>query len=423
MRRSNTILVGLLALTTIAATTACSSDPGQSGADGFTFGADTQIDGGAKDADERMDAIPDAQTQQDTDEMTGEDTLADAAPDTTPPQDTNTPPDTPPADTPLPPDTSAPDTLSDTMTPAPDTPSFPADASLDRDALPAMHGPGSIIDQLNIKQSCCRDFDGDGSNDNALASLISTYANLPSTNQQINGSIQNGSLIVLFEYGKWSNLAMDSMIEMVSHPGQDATPGNDTDDFSGSGKYYIDPNSYYPNGKPKAKFSSAQVKSTRNLDASGKNLPMSIPLTMTQTINISLKDVKVTAKATAGSTTTAGGTVGLNAGQLSGAVTKADLFGSLNKVFANQCSCLGGNDIFEDPDGDDNYSCNNTALQGCSGGSGLARLCDPTFCGFGAQSLNNQADIDRDKSTMANDAYSFGSTFTAKGAQITGVAP
>lgn len=310
----------------------------------------------------------------------------------------------------------------DTLSGLSPVPGPPEDDSVDRDALPTSFGPAAVIDSLAIGEDCCRDFDGDGSDDNAMGRLLETFAAFADfeVNTRLREEIDNGELIYLFEFGNWSDLSEDDSIDMYSHPGRDATPQDLSDNFTGTGPYQIDPASYRADGTPLANFTPARVESSNKLRASASTLPFDVPFLEGFDIEFTLRDVEVRATTAEPASLASGGHVTLEEGELSGALPQEALMRNLNRIARSYCPCLGGEKLFREAR-PDQFVCNDPA-EACSGAPGLAQMCDPNVCEtLLMPELRNKADLNINPSPR-EDAYSLGLEFSAVGAHIQGVA-
>lgn len=310
----------------------------------------------------------------------------------------------------------------DTLSGISPIPNPPEDTSVDRDALPTTFGPAAVIDSLELADDCCRDLDGDGSDDNAIAALLSTFAAFADfdVNTRIAEEIDAAELIYLFEFGNWSNLAEDDSIEMYSHPGRDATPDDLSDNFTGTGPYRVDPASYRSDGTPLANFTPARVEPSNKLRASADELPFTVPFLEGFAIEFTLRDVEVRATTSDPAELESGGHVTLEEGRLSGALPQEALIDNLNRIARSYCPCLGGERLFREARPDE-FVCNDPP-DACAGAPGLAQMCDPNVCEpLLMPQLRDNADLNINPSPR-KDAYSIGLQFSAVGAHIEGVA-
>jgi hypothetical protein len=287
-------------------------------------------------------------------------------------------------------------------------------------------GPSSHIDQVTFRQSesespngCCRDFDGDNQDDSALGDLIeglkeTTGFSLSDISMSTNANISAGDLVFLLEFGpSWSDVMNDSGFYVYAHTGVPKSTPWDTDSDSVP-EFQIDPSSLDSNGQPKSSFSSVSV-SQSELTADNGRMFFNLRFGSTGIQSgFTVYEAKMTGDVD-GPNTTLGtdGEVSLANGEISGVVSDDDLFTAINKIQAQQCSCLNGQDMFGNG-GSGQYTCQNT----CSNSDNFE--CGSIGCSASQGIIYNTADADIDNSGQTDD-FTFGMEFTAQGADITGV--
>lgn len=312
-----------------------------------------------------------------------------------------------------------------------DTPSPDGDATGDVDAATdgdapttERFGPGMIVESAALDPECCRSLDDDSEVDNALGSTLLDFADNfddSELNTDLNNALQNNQIVKLFELRDVESITSDDAIEMFTHPGQDATPDDSSDDFVDEGSpYLIDPSSFGDDGQPRYPFGSAEIQDSNQVVAEASEVPFTAPLINSRQVTVTVEDVRLTGDLTEPASLESGGYVNLENGELSGVVSKDELFQSVNDLASRACSCLGGDPLFTE-ESEDQWACNDPP-DACSGQSGVAYMCDPDACStLVSPILNDNADLNRNAST-ANDHYSVGATFSAAGASIQGVA-
>lgn len=397
------------------------------GGDTFVDEQDTGAE--ADTAEDTGSEEPDTQMPEDTDEEPDDagDTAGDTGePTDTEPTDTGVPTDTPgdttpPMDTT---DTTPPDTVGDTG------------MELDRDALPSQFGPGSFVNKIYIDQQtpdpqnrCCFDIDGTPGNDNAVADLLRDLSSLTNldvatANMNTNSLIQQGQLIFLFEYGMWDGAMWqnDGSIDMMALNGQDAMAPF-SDNLAGTGGFLTDPSSYASNGQPKSQFQSASTSSGK-LTASGGTITLPIDFGQGINMDLNINNAELTANVSTSASVQPGGTVPLTQGKIGGAIPKGDIYEGINRA-ASQCQCydMGQNKLIQPatPTSIETYTCR-TNNSGCSC-SGQIAVVESACSLFILDDIKDAADINLKSAKPEPDALSFGATFEAVGAKITGVAP
>lgn len=303
---------------------------------------------------------------------------------------------------------------------------FPSD---DENCPAGDFGAGTFLNEFTIvgDRSCCYDFDGNGSLDNFLGSLIGTVSNLPGfgdVNANINAAIQVGELVYLFEYSELEHPKFDSDLTLTVYEGRDSD-----EDFGpnlvGAGDFEVLPHSYEMPGVPKWQFEQARVLNGELL-ATGGRLRISFP-GMLDEIDLILEKVRIRAKIVdetgKEADLKAGGRVWLTQGELAGALDRDTLFESLNEA-GKGCECIQDAEaIFAYNSTHDSYTCalSSADKTRCRTASVECQnlAADATCMFLGLQS--NKVDVDTDGDDKP-DAFSFGARFSGVGASIQGIA-
>ena len=328
-------------------------------------------------------------------------------------------------------DMTAGDGGADMMDMAADMSPFPADLGMDSCAWPSSDpgcpmtafGPGAFFNTLKIVRddTCCRDFDGDGTDDNYIGrnvvGLLET-ATGQDFDANTTAAINAGALVYLLEFANWSNERWDAMLDVTVLTGADS----DTDfapNLMGTGQFLASGDSYDPvTDDPKWSFQRAEVRD-RRLVATGGNIRLDFP-GLSDAVDLELVDVQIEADVEPGADLQGGGGATLLNGELSGVLLRDQLFGSLNDV-ARACPCIGTPILSKNDNG--SYSCVLTQAQ--------AQACEPSpsstcrsigsmaICQGILPGLSRQVDVDVDGDGK-EDGYSFGARFSTVPAEITG---
>ena len=304
-------------------------------------------------------------------------------------------------------------------------------------AVPAgVWGPASVIDTFTFPDPattpCCRDFDGDGTEDNALGNLVSALAGIGSDpNAAIAASIASGDLALVLEYDGLTTLTPPvgglTLGSMSGEPQCFAAP-----DPAGGNVYKIRPSSLLTNTTiPRYTMRGGQIAASNALTAGPGvaeipffGLGLSLPLRHARL------EANVVPPASGLPTTG----VALNQGELSGVLGLADAYDAINTFTQTSCTCLSPNNrplvINYTPSSVVNASCDSaisaSACDPLRGEQACIELVDnlcpylPILASFADRivadpSVDCQAD-----SNLDCDALSVGATFTAVGARISG---
>lgn len=282
-------------------------------------------------------------------------------------------------------------------------------------------GAGTFLRTLEIDETeqCCRDFTGDGVNDNK----IGQYARiLGGTGQDINGNIataiEAGELSYLFTYRDWSNEDFDGDLGMTVLLGVDETP-DFQDNLMGMGTFLVTPESFDDvTGDPKWVFDDVTVNNG-HLVARGGTLNLFFPNLLDQ-VQLLATDVRIEADVVPPADLASGGTVALENGELSGAMDRDLFYESMNEASAS-CACIGL-PVFEYDADADKYDCVTTdeIQTACQfdPSSGCRFLSNRMACQF-LELASGDIDVDTDGDGVA-DAFSVGVKFSGVGASVVG---
>lgn len=271
------------------------------------------------------------------------------------------------------------------------------------------HGPGSFISEFVVVEdkSCCRDFDGDGDNENFvgadLVSLANQFGGI-NVNQNTTQAINAGELVFLFEFENWNNDQYDPDITMRMLTGYDAD-ANFADNVAGFGSFYVSEDSYKANGDPRWGFESARVHNGEFL-ATGGTLRIYFP-GLVEDVTIILADAQIEADVTPGAVLGAGGGVALTNGKLSGAILRKQFFESMNAVSSN-CACIGDDMFREKTNG--SYECLFREDKCTTDPDSACRLTGRLDLCAGLALYSTRVDVDIDNDGK-KDAFGFGATF------------
>jgi hypothetical protein len=298
----------------------------------------------------------------------------------------------------------------------PDVGEFPCAYPTTDPACPAAdYGPGSFFEYFQIEtdraNGCCRDFDGDGVDDNFIGYTLIPLANNfggIDVNQNVERAISLGRLVYLLELQGATNEQYDSDVTVA------LLTGTDTDfdlgpNLAGAGEFYVSPESYDAAGDPFWGFTSASIFDYE-LVATGGNLRIFFP-GLVEEVDLWLSDVEMRGLITPGADLAGGGSVEIVDGEISGALERDRFFQSMNDVANSpECQACLGRDILEFNQAANRWDCTLQATvcdqdpeEACQL-VGSKQLCD-TFA-----LVSRQADLDTDGDNR-KDAYSFGARF------------
>ena len=283
-------------------------------------------------------------------------------------------------------------------------------------------GPASFIDTIRIvpQQDCCRDFDGDGTQDNQIGSLLNAASAVGggNVNAEIAAAIAAGRIVYLLEFANWGHPAYDPALDARFLLGAD----------DGQGGYLVDPASYGLAGQPLYAFGSGEV-AQGVLTAEGGALSLEFPGLLPQ-VEILLTDVRIeSADVAVPADLTAGGQVTLQSGKMSGILERDTLFESLN-VASNACSCLQ-TDAFTWNATSSKWECaltdahQSACANDPNASGGCQQLASTQLCGMFAL-LSGSVDVNAANpmdASAPHDAYSVGIEFHGTGASISGALP
>ena len=327
----------------------------------------------------------------------------------------------------------------------PDVGEFPcAYPSTDPACVAADYGPGSFFDSFQIETNradgCCRDFDGDGVDDNFIGYTLIPLANNfggIDVNANVERAIEIGRLVYLLELQNATNERYDSDVTVALLTGRD-TDFDINPNLNGMGEFYVAPESYDANGDPFWGFTSASIFDYE-LVATGGNLRIFFP-GLVEEVDLWLSDVEMRALVTPGADLAGGGSLELVDGELSGALERDRFFQSMNEV-ANSpiCQPCLGQDILQFNQTANRWDC---SLQSTVCDDNLGACFRDSDCAMGQECdvdpvsgtgscvydeacqlvgskqlcdtfalVSRQADLDTDNDGR-KDAYSFGARFS-----------
>lgn len=295
----------------------------------------------------------------------------------------------------------------------------------------------SVVNKIELvaDDSCCFDLNGDGKNNNALGELLklaaSSGVNIEGFNQNIKGSIDDGSLVLLVEH---QYIKPEGGPFSINYYLGEADGGFTTPVAQGGNKYKIDRGTFSQGVWPSARMSKADHDG-RALSAGPGTVNITTALLGPPiTLNITAAQIDAKIDATRSSFEPGSDGVALVQGRLGGAVRVSELFDAINDVYADNCSCapIEGGKPFID------YNVENLSKAACAAPMNDTSSCNPDDQ---AQSLcvsvynicklvgfaQRVSDIDADspqgdcKTNKTCNAISLATTFEAVGAKITGV--
>ena len=281
------------------------------------------------------------------------------------------------------------------------------------------YGAGAFLKTIQIAEdrTCCRDFDRDGALDNKIGEYMKLLkANGTDMNARIAAAVQAGELAYLLEFSNWANETSDPQLDVRLFLGAD-DDFDYSDNLAGTGSFLIEEASFEPNGDAKWVFATGVVRDGK-LRANGGTLELVFPGLLDE-VRLHVSDVTVGADVVPPADLQSSGRVTLANGELSGALHRELLFGSLNEA-AVGCSCLQ-KPIFSYDAPADQWRCDveEADTTGCQFDTpGCQSLADPTFCTF-FELASKGVDVDADDDGK-KDSFSVGARFTAVGASITG---
>jgi len=311
-------------------------------------------------------------------------------------------------------------------------------------------GEASVVSEMALapapdadagEAGCCCDFDDDGVYDNAIsllganmAAMSSDIISLSLVNEELARLIEGGLLLLLLEYEGLGSLSFDSDVVLNTYSGADAN-ADLTDNFGGDGEFLALPRSLSDAGDP---LFGTDTASTVSYTLSAGPFEMELPLfrfspaffavlagVETEWTGLfPVEGVRLEAQITAD-----GSGYALTDGRLCGYVTMENYFINPSNAFvAEHCDCLNITGALMVPDGDGRYSCNPSMA---------APTCDPDdpdtgeqqkicnaftqYCSTWMTLMPMFVDVDLEGDISIGEALSFGMTFSAAGAGISGV--
>jgi hypothetical protein len=296
----------------------------------------------------------------------------------------------------------------------------------DKDYDETDFGPGSLITSFQIAgrvvgdeidPECCFDYTGDDQIDNELGATILDFdeGTFNDLNASLSESIEDGSLILMFEHAGLTDLSAEEDYNLNFFLGEYDTDGT---------TLLIDPASVDEGTQPMAQVENAKIQSDA-LGAGPGSIRLDIELLGTP-LSLLISQAQIEATVDLTESSIADG-VWLTDGKLGGVIRIRDILDTMNDV-ASECDCL-------ELDGDPLISYNPNDLEEfptCNAGQTEAEACNDagqSTCGSMAQYCGpitfivpGLADVDTTGDDQA-DAVSIGAKFETEGATFGGIAP
>lgn len=289
-----------------------------------------------------------------------------------------------------------------------------------------MWGSASVMNDFYIEGTdqepiCCFDYaewetQPDAEVDNSLGTNLAGFGFLTDINDSVLTSIEGGTLVLILEHDGLEDLMNQDDFTVNFWIGQhDVDP---FEDFAATANpVLIDPQSFDDGAQPQAYLPDASVEGGAVAAGPG-SVKIEIEL-FDSPLQLVISEARIEADVDAANSDLADNSgVSLESGKLGGFVQVRDIFVAVNEFASASCDCLGldGADLVDVETGQ------------CADVDATTCVDDQATCGDVAdacqlfQAVGIFADIDVDGDTMG-DAVSIGATFTAAGAEITGVAP
>ena len=279
-------------------------------------------------------------------------------------------------------------------------------------------GPASILTELIIDPDCCVDFGGQGgagNPDNALAQIAS-IEDLDDVNDGINGSIQDGDIIIILEHDGLEAIEDGQEYDLNFLLGEE-----DTEDG-----IILDPASFDDGAHPHAVLPNAKTAANGQFDLTTEPGTVFLSLSIGALIGdpsveeeLELRISRATIEGTlVEATSTVEDGVVIEDGELAGLLRVDDLVDALN-TFTGNCDCLDNSDILGF-DEDDEMECTLEEPEVTAGeceddGEDLCGTL-AEFCGL-LEFAGAIADVDT-TGDLTPDAFSLGLTFEADATTI-----
>jgi hypothetical protein len=287
-------------------------------------------------------------------------------------------------------------------------------------------GSASVINDFYVEGTdtepiCCFDYQKwetqpDDEVDNSLGTNLAGFGFLTDINDSVLTSIEGGSLVLVLEHDGLDELMNDDEFTVNFWIAEHAVDPFEMFIAEGGNQVLLDPQSFDSGAQPQAYLPDATLESGAVAAGPG-SVKIEIEL-FDSPLQLIISEARIEADVDAANSDLADTTgVALTSGQLGGFVQVRDIFVAVNEFATNSCDCLGldGADLVDVETG----MCTEVDASGC--------VDDQATCGEVAdacslfQAVGIFADIDVDGDTTG-DAVSIGATFTAVGAEITGVA-
>ena len=306
--------------------------------------------------------------------------------------------------------------------------------------------PASVVNMLALIEDdgvCCYDYDGDGEQDNALGTLVSTLGAaaggggdedlFAQANTAIQDNIDNGTIAVVLEHDGLTSLDGGTFAVnfLLAEPDGFTKP-----DPTGNNTYKVNPASFEAGTYPLARSEGATLEGGKVTAGPGR-IALALELLGIQ-LDLSVEAVYIEASADAANSALDGKGVALTGGKLAGLVKLQTVVDAVNKLGKDKCGCvagLDGGDLIVVPGGNIQDLACKTGLDGsaCDSEDQFEGICKTLVenCNF-VTIIPGLADIRSDRlgqtcSATAGadnpcDSISLAANFTAAGANISGTA-
>ena len=300
-------------------------------------------------------------------------------------------------------------------------------------------GPESFIVSLALAGSeCCFDFNGDEISDNTLYDFLESQAAIYDIdlvsryNNELATWIQQALLVKLLEFADAGLFDTDTSFGLHVFDCLDADQDfSDNLDPATQADFLVLPYSVVGDRcSPPVSDPDAQLAIDQGAASFAASLPkmyLPIPLMVGDSDAGAIRVTEVMDVKMTGDITVAGETgafkVTIANGRLGGAIPMKAFFEGINDYVANHCECLGlGGDSLFTVNADGSVDCADASVAACESTADTEGCGDiGSNCTINASILPMLMDVDTDNDEQ-NDAMSFGMTFTAIPALITGVA-
>ena len=237
------------------------------------------------------------------------------------------------------------------------------------------------VGNQGASDTCCFDFDNDGTKDNSLGDLLKTAGGLLGLdiNATISEQIASGGLTLLLETKGVEDVTTDSSVDVFGFYGEDAD-ADTANNAAGTSHFTVNPSSFQTGtASPLIGFQGATIASG-TLAAGPDLFRLSLPVVGAQldlTVSLTKLETKV-AVGPNGSGLTMGGETELG-GMLGGVIKKTDLYAALN-AYVGTCTCVTFNDPNDTALIGDDGKCNAANTSACGDNDGEACKQLPSLC-------------------------------------------